>query len=924
MSIQSELQGLSRIPIIQTKLAPPRPPRQLIAREALLQSLSLGARRTLTLIKAPAGFGKTTLLQEWRETRLASRSAVAWLTLDEDDNDATQFVACLTAALREAFKSLGHDAPTFAEAGRITSHRIALTSIVNSLEALGQELTLILDDYDRITDAEIHEIVTFLVMHAPTRLHLLIATRSEPPLPLSYLRAHDQLIELDARNLRFGIDETRLFLSDACTLNLAASDVRVLHEATEGWVAGLQIAAMVLRGRNDPSAAVRSFSGSYRAINEYLAQNVLPRVPPEIVDFMLRTSLLDRLSGPLCEQMLGIENGQRVLLWLEAQNCFLQALDEEREWYRYNALFADFLRAELKNKFAAEIPLLHTRASKWFVQRELWAEAVRHALAADHVAQAIDWLERCAIREVEDSNVRTLLAWVKKLPQQAVSERIGLAVAVAWALALTSQLDAARAVVNDVHQRLSGYGAAEEAAVEWELNALRATIAGFADDSAEALKYASLCLKQQPKRDYWEDRGLWVDSVVRNVFTFAHEKNGNLEMARIVQSVLYRSSNAPLRSLFANVYRLCLLGACDLREGLLHNGGKRFEEGLRVAEQRVGRRSAAAALAACYLAALHYEWNDLEQVEQLLADRLDVVDEACFLDAVQLASLSMVRLYISRNDIEAAHALLDHTEILAASRAWPRLIAACAAERSRLCLLAGQPAQAAQALRRLESIAPAAAPVEFGTAADTYRHLQVARCRVLLHQQAFSAAAALLHVIIASDEQSGNVLSATRTRLLLAVALEGDGQRIAALACLSAALVVAERAGMTRSILDEGEVVANLLVALQTQCHGRKPCAPSPAYLQHLLECFGRAPGAGEGPAAATPAQPELLSQRERDVMELVAQGLSNKEIARILVITVETVKWHLKNIYSKLGVSGRTLAVNQLRVRALLGRPRH
>lgn len=924
MATQSEKQGLSQIPIIKTKLSPPRPPRKLVEREGLLQSLSLGSRRTLTLIKAPAGFGKTTLLTEWREARLATPSVVAWLTLDDDDNDATQFVACLTAALREGFEGLGKEAPMFAEVGRITSHKVALTSIINTLDALDREVTLILDDYDRINDAAIHDILAFLVMHAPRKLHVVIATRSEPPLPLAYLRAHDQLIELDARNLRFGIDDTRIFLSEVCALDLAASEVRILHDTTEGWVAGLQIAALVLRGHSDPAALIRSFSGSFRAISEYLTQNVLPRIPPEIVDFMLRTSILDRLSGPLCEHMLDIKDGQRILQWLETQNMFLQALDDEGEWYRYNALFADFLRSQLKRKFTEEIPALHTSASEWFAERELWTEAVRHALAANRVAQAIDWVERCAIREVEDSNVRTLLAWVKKLPHDAVRQRVRLQVAVAWALALTTQLDEAQSIVDDIDSQLVSGTVAAANEIRWELNALRATIAGFADDSTRALKFARLCLEQPPQREYWEDRGLWVDSVARNVLTFGYEKTGNPELARTVQSALYHCGQDQTRSLFANIYRLCLLGACDVRQGLLHDGGKRFKEGLRIAEQRVGRRSAAAALAASYLAALHYEWNELEEVEQLLADRLDVIDEACFLDAVLLAYLAMAQLYISRKDFEAAHALLDRGEILAAGRLWPRLIAACVAERIRLLLLDNRPPEAEKALRRLEGIAPKEVPKELGTASDTYRYLLIARCRMMLHYQRFSDAAAQLQEIIVSDEKSENLLSAAKMRILLAIALDGNGERSAAITCLTTALTLAEPAKMIRSILDEGSVVAELVTALlSSQGKNDFPRCISATYLIRLQQGFGQMLDNGDASTApiqiTQPSQLDILSQRECAVMELVARGLSNKEIARTLVITVETVKWHLKNIYNKLGVSGRTLAVNRARERSLI-----
>lgn len=884
--------------VIRTKLGPPRQARRVVRRDELLQTLSLSSERVLTVLRAPAGFGKTTLLTDWREQLLVQQRIVAWLTLDADDNDASQFVVYLSRALVDALDTLADEMPELRGDAEPTSPKVVLTSLINALSGLAQPITLILDDYDRIVSGAIHELLSFLILHAPENLHLVLATRSEPPLPLAYLRAHDELVEIDASGLRFGFEHTRSFLAEVATLKLSADQMRTLHETTEGWVAGLQIAAIGLRGRDDADALIGSFSGNFRAVNDYLAQAVLPNLDESTVEFLLRTSILERLSGPLCDFVAGSSGGQQTLEYLLGQNLFVQALDDESRWFRHHALFADFLRGQLGRRFGEQLPALHLRAAQWFAEHELWSEAVRHALAADRPELATEWVERCAMREIEDSHVRRLLGWTRKLPIQAVRQRPRLRMALAWALLLTIQLDEALALVDEVGADLAAADTPPPADIEAELLALRFCIIALKDDTAAAMPLGEKFLAALPQLS--GDGHAWFVQASLNGLTHCYQKAGQVERARAMQEPsLYPVSDAHSRKLFTRSYRACTLGACDVREGRLQEGEQRFRDALQFAEAHAGRRSAAATLVACSLAGVLYERDQLDEVEQLLADRLDIIDDACYLDSVRTAYQAMVRTAIARGDFAAAHGLLDRAEGLGARRRWARLTAVCLAERLRLLLLEGRHADAERVLQLLKERVDESRPLQCCAASEAWRLREMAQARWHLHEGRAAEAVALLRAVLVDEEPGNNRYPVVRTRMLLALALEQDGRHDEARDLAALLAREAQASGLVRSLRDEGAAGDALLVRAMVM-----PADPE------------RVP-----PRAAVPAQRLIdpLSERERDVLSLVARGMSNKQAAKALMLGTETVKWHLKNVYSKLGVSRRTSAVHRARQMRLI-----
>ena len=917
--------------IIRTKLAPPRTPRHVVQRPGILEALDLGCGRVLTVVQAPAGFGKSTVLTEWRNRLLERRRIVAWVTLDEDDNDPAQFAAYLTRALGEALGSLVDHAPEFTAESETASPKVRLTSVINALDPIEAGITLILDDYDRIQSPSIQDLLSFLLLRAPANLSVVIATRSEPPLPLAYLRAHDELVEVGPELLRFDLKDTRQFFASASPVKLDAAQARTLFEATEGWIAGLQIASIALRGQADAGQLIAGFSGKFKAVNAYLGETVLPNLEAGIVDVLLRTSILERFNGPLCEAVAGVPAGEGAarLLQLHQQNLFLQALDDENRWFRYHALFRDFLRAELDRRLPGESVRLHTAAAQWFAEAGFWAEAVRHALAADRLDLASDWVERCAMREVEDSRVHELLAWVRKLPPASVRTRRRLRLAMAWALMLTLQLDEAMAIVDDLSARL-GSEKAPSAALDTELLALRFCIIALRDETAAALPLGEQCLQRLATVRHDDEQSVLAIQAFLNGLTHCYQKAGRVDEARAMQaSDRYPLLRDPSRNLVTQSYRAILLSACDLREGKLHQGAREMREALRLTEMHAGSRSAAATMIACSLAAVQYEWNDLDKADELLADRLDIVDEACYLDSVRLAYLTRARAAAVRGDDEGAHSMLDRAEHIAARRAWTRLTAVVLAERVRLWLQAGRPLEAEAALQRLENATPASAPTEPSAASETWRVRCLARARWLLHLGQHADAVTLLRAVLTDEDPIRSPYPCARVRVLLAVALSQAGQREAARDEVRLLLALGELSGMVRSIADDGAPIASLVLQELGPGDAGRPASAWRASLRGVMEAH-RAASAEATPTSSTsratagaasrdfPIEP--LSARERDILSLIARGMSNEQAARALRLGTETVKWHLKNVYSKLGVSRRTLAVHRARKLDLIG----
>ncbi|MGO9333475.1 MAG: helix-turn-helix transcriptional regulator, partial [Acidimicrobiales bacterium] len=441
-------------PRVATKLHFPRPRPDLVARPRLAARLDRGALAKLTLISAPAGFGKTSLVAQWFASRTAHQRIVAWLALDQNDDQPTVFWTQMLAALQVgAEPAFGEAILPLLDSGQPPTEGI-LAAVVNELSALPNEVDLVLDDYHVIEDSDIHDSMTFLLDHLPLQVHVLITTRADPPLPLARLRARGDLVEIRAADLRFRAEEASTYLNEVMGLDLGAEDVAALEERTEGWIAALQLAALSMEGREDNADFVARFTGNDRYIVDYLVEEVLQRLPDDIRMFLLDTCILDRLSGPLCDAVTGRGDSKAMLGALERRNLFVFPLDDERRWYRYHHLFADVLQAHLEDEQSERAPELHRRASEWYEHEGDWTEAIRHALAArdfDRTAELVEGALPAMRKARQETTLRT---WVEGLPDDVVRRRPVLSVCFAGALLASGELASVEGRLDDAERQV--------------------------------------------------------------------------------------------------------------------------------------------------------------------------------------------------------------------------------------------------------------------------------------------------------------------------------------------------------------------------------------------------------------------------------------------------------------------------------------
>jgi LuxR family transcriptional regulator, maltose regulon positive regulatory protein len=924
-------EGGASLPLLATKLFVPRPRPDLVPRPRLLARLDAGLDAgRCSLLSAPAGAGKTSLLAAW----LAQlERPVAWLTLDERDQAADQVLRYLVAALQTIAPACGRGALAWLEAPQPPPPEVVVTGLVNDLAALADPGLLVLDDYHLVRAPAVHAAVAFLLNHLPPALHLVIASREDPPLPLPRLRARRQLTEVRAADLGFSVEEAAALLASGMGLRLAEAQVAVLVERTEGWAAGLQLAGLALRDRPDPAAFVAAFTGGHRLVADYLMAEVLDRQPASTRRFLLATSVLERLCAPLCDALLAPNadppdaappaggDSQGVLEELERANLFLAPLDDERVWYRYHHLFADALRARLAREAGADAAAaLHRRAGAWFGREGLLPEAVGHALAGDAFEDAATWIEALTPSMFATMGIhQTLAAWLAALPEPVVRTRPLLCLAQAWLLIHRVELEPAAAWIDaaaralpaaDVQAR-PGRGA---------VAATRAYMATVVPDAAPDHAIA------------WAERAL-VDLAPDDV-AFRGVAGLSLGQAALALGQLDRAERA-----FAEA------AAVARAAGLVQGGLTATTQQVNVQRLRGARRQAlATGRAALAWASEHVVPATVGRLRSVLAELLLDEDDLTaawplateglaapreFGNApplVLLASLPVVRLRLAQGDAAAAGAVLDEVRPLVQHGPFAMVAQLLEAAEARVRLALGD---GAAAVAWATAVAWAAPPeptaladvLRFGAAA--VEAAGVTPARVLVAQGRATGDAALLrqaehHLAAAWQLAEGHGLGWLRLRVLILRALLADavGDREAALGSLAAAVAQAEPEGVIRPFLDEGEPMAALLADLRVAARdGHEPAGGvSPASVGTLLAAFP-----GQEPASHRTGLVEPLTERELEVLRLLAAGRSNAEMAAELFVEQSTVKTHLIHLYRKLRVHSRTQAVARARALGLL-----
>ena len=899
------------ISLLATKLHIPRPRPHLVLRPHLTKRLQQGVERALTLVSAPAGFGKTTLLAQWLAQ---SGMPVAWLSLDAEDNDPSRFLSYLIAALQTLDAQMGTTALTVLHTPQPPSPKTVLAVLTNDLvDRGGGDFALVLDDYHVITADSIHRGMVYLVEHLPPQMHLILATRADPPLPLARLRAQRQICEVRATQLRFGTVEVSTFLQAVMGLDLQASDIATLESHTEGWIAGLQLAALSLQGRIDISGFLAAFTGSHRYVLDYLSDEVLAQQPATVQQFLLHTSILDRLSGPLCDAVMGQEGSQAMLEALERANLFVVALDDERGWYRYHHLFAQMLRRHLQQRKPTLVPELHRRASAWYEQHDLPIEAVQHALAAPDVALAARLIEPIALPIAFQGQITTVLGWLNALPEALVRTRPFLCVYYARLLMYTNQLEMAKARVQEAERGIQQEMPAEQARIiqGWVFST-RTGIAGLSGDLPHAIPLAHQALELLPQAEVIPRVGAIITAAR------AYELSGDVtpaiehEVATAVASI--RVSD----NLFAIVGSTTLLAHLHVLQGRLRQAAATYARVV----QAVPRPEVLHTLFTSFyyyfeLGDLLREWNELDAAERHLAQGMALVNETLTVElfVAMRGYTALARLQQARGNTREALATLDALAHLA--ERWhfaPHLVTREAAVRAQLELAQGN-AAAAIYWANTSGLSSQDDDLHYPREGE---YLALARVRIVQGRNDPASpflldALHLLERLLRDAEAKARMSSVLEILIVRALALEAQGDRTGALATLERALVLAEPEGYIRLFVDEGPPMLALLRYASMR-------GIVPGYVTTLLSAFGEQNASDPPLASARPdSLLEPLTEREREVLRLLLEGASNREIAHRLVLSVNTVKRHVYNICGKLGVQSRTLAIVRARTLDLL-----
>src|ERR671917_1653363 len=659
---------MSATPILATKLYIPPPRPKVVLRPRLIERLNEGAlHRKLTLISAPAGFGKTTLLGEW--IARCERPA-AWLSLDEGDNDPTRFLSYLVAALQTIAPNIGEGMLGVLRSPQPPPTETILTALLNEINAIPDDFVVVLDDYHLIDARPIDDALAFLLEHLPPRMHLVVATREDPHLPLSRLRVRGQMSELRAAYLRFTPSEAAEFLVGVMGLSLSAEDIAALEARTEGWIAGLQLAALSMGGREDVAGFIRAFAGDNRYVVDYLVEEVLQRQPERVRSFLLQTSILERLSGPLCDAVTGREGSNALLEALERGNLFVVPLDDRRHWFRYHHLFADVLRARLMEEQPDQVPTLHRRAGEWDEQNGLPSDAIRHALAAEDFERAAGLVELAAL-EMLGSSQETLYRWLMALPDEVVRARPVLSVYYAFALHGRGGFEAADAHLRDAERWLDTTAETDEQgeassadmvvvdqvafrSLPGTIAVARAYHAGALGEVLSASNHARRALELLPEDDH-----LWRGAAA-SLLGIAYWTSGDLEAAyrSFADSVSHQQMTGQVRFQIAGTY---ILADIRIAQGRLNEAVRTYEQSLQVATEQ-GEPVWGTASLYVGLSELHRERGDLEAAKQHLLRSKELDEHGGLPETRYRWYVAMARIKEAQGDLDDALDLLDEAE----------------------------------------------------------------------------------------------------------------------------------------------------------------------------------------------------------------------------------------------------------------------
>jgi LuxR family transcriptional regulator, maltose regulon positive regulatory protein len=899
--------------LLETKLYVPRSRRGLVPRPRLSERLDRGTASKLTLVSAPAGFGKTTLVTEWLAAGSgapATERPAAWLSLDRADNDPASFWTYVIAALRTVASGVGESALTLLQAPQPPPIETVLTALLNDLGATAGDIVLVLDDYHVIDASEVQGGMAFLLDHLPPWLHVVIASRADPALPLARWRARGELVEIRAADLRFTPDEAAAYLNEMMGLQLTAQDVAALEARTEGWIAALQLAALSMQGRDDVAAFIAGFAGDDRYVVDYLVEEVLQRQPDRVQAFLLQTSILDRLSGPLCDAVTGQGGGKATLEALDRGNLFLVPLDDRRRWYRYHHLFADMLHARLLDERPGQVPDLHRRASAWYEQNGERSVAIGHALAAEDFGRAADLVELAIPAMRRTRQEAALGGWLKALPDEVVRVRPVLSVGLAGALLAVGDFEGVEGRLRDAERCLGTGAGAQAPAAEMGVNdeefrrvpagieLYRSALAMARGDVLGTVRHARRAVDFSPEEDHL------VRASAAGMSGLAFWTSGDLEAGYSA----YAECVAGLRRAghIADIFG-CSIALADIRiaQGRLGEAMRTYEQALQGAAEQGGPVLRGTADMYVGMSEVYRERDDLPAATQQLLRSQELGEHNGLPQNRYRWRVAMARIRQAEGGLPGALDLLDEAERLYTGDFFPN-VRPVPALKARIWIAQGRLGEAFGWAR------------EHNLSVDDdlsylreFEHITLAR--MLLGERAEDSvhqATRLLERLLLAAEEGERTGRVIEILVLQALTRQRRGDIPAALACLERAVTLAEPEGYVRVFVDEGQPMASLLRALAKQRIAGN-------YVRRLLAGVGET--GHDRPVEQALIEP--LSERELDVLRLLGTELDGPAIARELTVSLHTVRTHTKHIYAKLAVTNRRAAVRRAQELDLMSR---
>ena len=895
--------------ILATKLYIPPARSKIVPRHRLIEQLNKGLHHRLTLISAPAGFGKTTLVSEWI---VGCKRPAAWVSIDEGDSDPISFLTYLISAIQTINAGIGSEVLEVIQASQLPPIESILTTLLNEISTIPNEFVLVLDDYHLIDARLVDDTLTFLLEHLPPQMHVVITTREDPNFPLARFRARNQLTELRVTDLRFTPSEAAEFLNQVMGLSLSAKDVAALETRTEGWIAGLQLAALSMQGHQDISGFIQAFAGDHRYIVDYLVEEVLKRQPESIRNFLLQTSILDRMSGSLCDAVTGQLGAKEQLETLQRGNFFLIPLDDKRHWYRYHHLFADVLHIHLMTEQPDQVPALHRRASEWYEQNGSATDAVHHALAGEDFERAADLIEQALPMMRQTRQEPALLGWLKALPDEMLQSHPVLNVNYVGTLMQNGQFDGVESRLRDIERWLAtpeDIRTQPVYVIEEDFQRLpssvamyRAAIALTQGDVENSMKHASKVLELAHEDDGFP-RG-----AASSLLGLAYWTRGDLETA-------YQMFGNGMAHLQRVGFIPDVIGGsvtlADIRitQGCLHEAMSIYERGLQLATKQGAPALRGAADMHVGMSGLYFERNELNTAEQHLLKSKQLGELNGLPKNPYRWRVAMAQIQETQGDLEGALDLLDEAEHLYVGDFSPN-VHPISALKARVWIKQGELEKALNWARE-RNLSVEESP------SYLREFVQITFVRILLSQYQSDHSISLLHDatgllehLLKAAEEGGRTGSVIEILILQALAHQMREDIPAALPSLERALKLAEPEGYMRIFLAEGASMAELIREANTrgimQDYTRK------LLLAFEVEDQGLDVETAHSAAPFSTSLIEALSQRELDILRLFKTELSGPEIAQELVIALSTVRTHTKSIYSKLNVNSRRGAVKR------------